>query len=193
MKPYDIKDWYWFIADDRANVWSSLKAISVPVADAGYAAFVEGGNVAAPIEFADLKSMFAEHYPPGMLDTYAVFRRWQREQAGLTLTSGMKIRTDDRSQAKITGVYAAAQAMPTVTTTWHAADGTDHPLDATAITAMNQELLIHIDDCFAISADVLAQIAAGTITTREQIDAAFAAGPVVSAAKRGWKWPKPTK
>lgn len=190
MKQFDIRDWYWFIGTDTDSVWSSLQAASVPIADEGYAAFVAGGNTAAPIEFADLRQMFAEQYPGGMLDTYTADCRWRKEQAGITLTSGMPIKTDDRSQAKITGAYAAAQVMPTVTTTWHAADGTDHPLDATAIIAMNQELLVHIDDCFAISAEVLAQIAAGTITTREQIDAAFAAGPVVSAAKRGWQWPK---
>ena len=164
--------------------------MSVPVEDADYVAWV---TARAPTHIgsqAELESVFAAQYPGGSLPTYTAFKRWEREQAGMALSSGMPIKTDDRSQAKITGVYAAAQAMPTVTTTWHAADGTTHPLDATQIIAMNEELLIHIDDCFAISADVLEGIADGSITTRDQIDAAFAAGPVVSAAKRGWKWPK---
>ncbi|UPT99200.1 DUF4376 domain-containing protein [Bradyrhizobium barranii subsp. apii] len=182
MRQYDIKDWYWFIAEDRDNVWSSLQAASVPIADEGYAAFVAGGNTAAPIEFADLRQMFAEQYPGGMLDTYTASRRWQKEQSGITLSFGMPIKTDDRAQAKISGAYLAAQLSAAVTTPWHAADGTVHDLTADQLDAMNIELLTHINDCFSVSADVLAQIAAGTITTREQIDEAFAA-PITQARK----------
>lgn len=182
MRQFDIRDWYWFIADDRDNVWSSLKAASVPISDEGYQAFVAGGNSAAPIEFADLRAMFAEHYPGGMLDTYTASKRWQKEQAGITLASGMPIRTDDRSQAKITGTYTAVKVKPTATTPWHAADGTVHQLDAAQIEQMNVELLTHINNCFSVSADVLAEIDAGTITTRDQIDAAFAA-PITQARK----------
>jgi hypothetical protein len=187
---YMPQNWYWIIGEDQTSVWSSARATAVPVDDADYVAWLVAHGVPTPIATkGDLQVVLAEQYPPGMLETYCISKRWQKEQAGITLTSGMPIKTDDRSQAKITGAYAAAQAMPTVTTMWQAADGSVHALDATQIIAMNEELLIHIDDCFAISAQVLTDIAAGTITTREQIDAAFAGAPAKSAAQRGWKWP----
>ncbi|UEM11979.1 DUF4376 domain-containing protein [Bradyrhizobium barranii subsp. barranii] len=182
MRQFDIRDWYWFIGTDQSNVWSSLKAASVPISDEGYQAFVAGGNNAAPIEFADLRSMFAEHYPGGMLDTYTASKRWLKEQAGITLESDMPIKTDDRAQAKISGAYFAAQASSAVITPWHAADGAVYQLSATDIEQMNVELLTHINACFSVSADVLSGIEAGTITTREQIDAAFSA-PMTQAQK----------
>ena len=191
---YNPIDWYWAIGGDGAAVWSSARAMSVPVDDVNYVAWLaelgEGGGPSRLDTMEELRTLMSQQYPAGTLETYCSFKRWQREQGGMTLTSGMPIKTDDRAQAKITGVYAAAQAMPSVTTTWHAADGADYPLDATQITTMNEELLGHIDDCFAISADVLAQIAAGTITTHAEVDAAFAAGPATAAAERGWRWPK---
>jgi hypothetical protein len=72
--------------------------------------------------------------------------------------------------------------LPTVVTPWAAADGNVYPLDGAQIVAMNNELLTHINNCFAVFADVLAQIEAGTITTHEQIDAAFDA-PMTQARK----------
>ena len=49
------------------------------------------------------------------------------------------------------------------------------------MNTLNNDLLVHINACFQISADMLAGIAAGTVTTREQIDAAFDA-PMTQAA-----------
>jgi hypothetical protein len=115
----------------------------------------------------------AVQYPPGTLETYCAFKRWTKEQGGLTLTSGMPIATDDRAQAKINGVVLAASTNPSFTTQWHAADGSYWPLDKTKIDAMSGELQAHINNCFIISSQTMADISAGTITTRDQIDAAF--------------------
>ena len=49
---------------------------------------------------------------------------------------------------------------------------------------MNNELLVHINNCFSISADMVAGIEDGTITTHEQIDAAFSAS--IKAARKDW-------
>ena len=131
MMMYTARDWYWVIGEDEANVWSSRLAASIPVDDADYAAWLEGGNYPSrAATMADLEVVLAEQYPPGTLRTYTAFKRWQKEQAGITLTSGMPVKTDDRSQAKITGALVAAQELPTVVTPWAAADGSVHPLDA---------------------------------------------------------------
>jgi uncharacterized protein DUF4376 len=179
---FNIANNYWIVGDDAANVWSSAAAASVPIADPNYVEWQAGNHPSQIASMEELEAVFAQHYPPGSLKTYAAFRRWQKEQAGITLASGMPIETDDRAQAKISGAYFAAQEVPTVVTPWHAADGVVYPLDSAAIIAMNNELLTHINNCFSISADVLAGIADGTITTREQIDAAFDA-PITQARK----------
>jgi hypothetical protein len=179
---YDVSKWYWYVGDDETQVWSSRLAAMVPAADPE---FVEWKQHEAPSRAAtmeDLRIVLAEQYPPGTLETYTAHKRWQKEQAGITLSAGWPIKTDDRSQAKITGVYAAIQVNPAAVTPWAAADGSVHDVSQAEITAMNTDLLTHINNCFSISADVLVQIAAGTITTREQIDAAFDA-PMTQARK----------
>ena len=173
---YTPDNWYWSVGGDQANVWSSARAMSVPVGDADYTAWLVNALRPTPIgSMAELQSILAEQFPPGTLETYCVYKRWLKEQGGLTLSSGMPIATDDRAQAKINGVVIAATADAAFTTQWHAADGTYWPLDATAIKAMSGELQTHINACFDTSAETMAGIAGGTITTRDDIDAAFAA------------------
>lgn len=185
---YTPNNWYWIVGGDEANVWSSASYSSIPITDATYTAWLAAGGQPTPIATkAELQAVFADAYPAGMLESYCIYQRWVKEQGGIALTSGMPIATDDRAQAKITGVFVAAKELPTMTTPWSAADNTVHVLDADQIIAMNNELLTHINNCFSISADVLAQIEAGTITTREQIDAAFDA-PITQARK---DWLKP--
>jgi Domain of unknown function (DUF4376) len=179
---YRVDDHYWIIGSDEAQVWSSKRAGYVPVDDVDYVTWLPGNGATHIATMQELEQVFAAQYPRGSLTTYTWYRRWRMEQGGITLTSGMPIKTDDRSQAKISGIYLAAQISPAVTTPFSAADGTVHQLTAEDIEAMNIELLTHINRAFSISADAIAQIDAGTITTIDQIDALFDA-PVKSAQK----------
>jgi len=182
---FTVWDWYWIVAGDEANVWSSARHMLVPADDAAYLAWLEQGYSPSPIaSMGELYDVLALQFPPGSLTTYTASKRWQKEQGGITLSFGMPIKTDDRAQAKITGVYAAQRVNPAVSTPWHAADGTVHDLTAAQMDAMNNELLTHINNCFSISADVLAGIEDGSITTLEQIDAAFAAP--ITQARMDW-------
>jgi hypothetical protein len=182
---YTPSDWYWIVGADEANVWSSRRAASVPISDPDYVAWLAAGGLTPRLAtMQELFDIMSEQYPPGTLNTYTAFKRWQKEQGGITLSSGMPIKTDDRAQAKITGVFVAAQEKPDMVTPWHAPDGSVHQLDASQVVAMNNELLTHINNCFAISADVLAGIEAGTVTTREEIDAAFDAA--TTQAHKDW-------
>jgi hypothetical protein len=186
MGSIQLTDWYWSVATDTATVWSSKRATAVPLGDAEYVAWAEQPyHSATPIDsMASLRAVLAEHAPSGSLETYNAFKRWQKEQAGITLSFGMPIKTDDRAQAKITGVYAAQQVNPAAVTPWHAADGTVRDLTAAEIEGMNTELLTHINNCFAISQDVLVGIADSSITTRQQIDDAY--GAPITQARKDW-------
>lgn len=173
----NFADFYWFIGADTANVWSSKRARLVSVEDAEYVAWYASHSPSRMDDMQQLFDKLAEFYPPGSLETYCTYTRWRLESGGMTLTSGMQLATDDRGKARVNGVVIAATGNPQFTTQWHATDNTIHPLDKAAIDAMSTELQAFIENAFRISADVLAQIEAGSITSRDQIDAAFGIPP----------------
>ncbi|QVQ37789.1 DUF4376 domain-containing protein [Pseudochrobactrum algeriensis] len=112
--------------------------------------------------------------PAPDLVEHAAQKRWEKEVGGITL-SGLVIYTDDRSKIMISGARVAAEADPNFTTQWKGADGTFVTLDAAMIVAISNAVSTHVLNCFALEAQVLAQIEAGTITTAAEIDAAILA------------------
>jgi hypothetical protein len=191
-------DWYCFVGDDTEKVYSSKTNTYIP-ADSPAVVAAKGpycpGKIANEAELWDvLRTEIA--LPPWLFDgttfsqtgvgvynkaqlhAYNADARWRKEQGGTTvnlLSGEMPIKTDDRAQAKITGVFAAQQANPKAMTPWHAADGLIYQLDDASITNMNYTLLTHINGCFAVSANVIAGIEAGAIKSIDQIDAMYAA------------------
>lgn len=121
---------------------------------------------------AGLTAESAALTPEGLRE-HAAQKRWEKEVGGITL-SGLVVHTDDRSKIMISGARVAAEADPNFTTQWKGADGTFVTLDAAMIAAISNAVSNHVSNCFALEAQVLAQIEAGTITTTEEIDAAFA-------------------
>jgi hypothetical protein len=196
---------YWIIGGSTTEVYSSASNTMVPVADADYVAWCEfktASSIASEAELADVLQTYGAPLPAWLFNApsfiqpapttyskdqlvaYNADARWRKEQGGLTLTSGMPIETDDRAQAKISGVMLAAKyppvatkappgGAPAFTTQWHAADGSIWHLDAAMITAMSGEYQTHINLCFAASQATLDGITNGTVTTLEQIDAAY--------------------
>ncbi|SCD23648.1 DUF4376 domain-containing protein [Brucella inopinata] len=107
------------------------------------------------------------------LPAYAAQKRWETEVGGIEI-NGLTVATDDRSKTMISGARVAAQNDPQFSTQWKAADGTFTTINAAAVIAISDAMLAHVSNCFAIEARVLADIEAGTISTVEEIDAAFA-------------------
>jgi hypothetical protein len=172
---YHADNWYWIVGGDTTQLWSSAKAGYVPAADIDYAAFLAAGGAPASIASLDeLTEVFKQQYPGGMLSTYAVDVRWRNETGGIVV-GGVPIATDDRSKQMIVGARIAADADPNWSTEWVGADGNVYPVTATAMIAISDAVQAHVNDCFVTYAAVKADIDAGTIITREQIDAAFAA------------------
>lgn len=111
---------------------------------------------------------------PGMtLQQYAAAKRWEKEVGGIEI-NGLTVSTDDRSKTMISGARVAAQNDPDFTTQWKSSNGSFVTINAAAVIAISDAMLRHVSDCFAIEAQVLAEIEAGTISSLEQIDAAFA-------------------
>lgn len=186
MISYNISNWYWVIGGDQANVWSSTRAALVPVDDTDYVAWLTTNQPSQIGSMDELEGVFAEQYPPGSLRTYCIYTRWRLESGGMTLMSGMRIKTDDRSKARITNALDAVTANSQFKTMWHAADNTVRELDRGKIQAMSNELNAFVDNAFTISADVLSKIEAGTITTREQVDSAFGIAPAHYTQRARW-------
>ncbi len=118
----------------------------------------------------------AEYSPPAApldLPAYAAAKRWEKEVGGIEI-NGLTVATDDRSKTMISGARVAAMANPNFTTAWKGSGGEFVPLDASAVVAISDAVLAHVSNCFAIEAQVLADIEAGAITDVEQIDIAFA-------------------
>lgn len=105
------------------------------------------------------------------LIAHAAARRWQVETAGIT-AGGVMVATDDRSKSLIMGARMAADKDPGFTTRFKPVGGGFVTVDAPAIIAISDALLAHVAACFAIEAQVVADIDAGIITTTAEIDAA---------------------
>ena len=125
------------------------------------AAYLAAGHAIAPFAapVVDLKAYTAE-------------RRWQKEVGGVTV-SGIRLETDDRSKTMLIGARLSAMVDPAITRQWKTENGFV-TLDAPTIIALSDVVTNHVQACFDLEASVLAQIAAGTITTTAQIDTAFA-------------------
>lgn len=108
-----------------------------------------------------------------LLIAYAADARWRKEVGGIVV-NGIPVATDDRSKQMIVGARIAAEADSSFTTPWVGSDGSINTLNAAQVIAISNAVLAHVAECFATFADLQSDITAGTITTREEIDAAFA-------------------
>jgi hypothetical protein len=111
--------------------------------------------------------------PPFDPLAYAIAKRLEKEVSGITV-SGVPIATDDRSKIMIIGARVAASADPDWSTPWAATDGNSYPVDSPTMFAIADAVQAHVNTCFKTYASVVAAIGTGSITTKEQIDAAFA-------------------
>lgn len=124
--------------------------------------------IAAPVYAPD---------PPSVdqLKARAADCRRARVYGGRTITVGARqfsVWTDPESTSAITSLVVAAQITPALTTTWKGRAGAVYSVDAAEILALALGMLAHVQEAFGAEAAVLADIAAGTITTTAEIDAA---------------------
>ena len=108
------------------------------------------------------------------LAAYAVARRNDAIAGGI-LFNGAPIPTDEKGRGFVAGAYAAAQANPSLSKRWQISNA---PI--VFVTFTNAELLAlglavdaMVQSCFDVLDD-MAPLLGGVITTRDQIDAAFA-------------------
>ena len=177
---FNPANWYW-TKDDGTTVFSSERMSVVPSNDAGYLTHLElvGGTSRWPVDAngqqttASMQDALAPYNLDASLVNYAARKRWEKEIGGIVV-SGVAVATDDRSKQMIMGARIAAEADANFTTPWVAADGTVVELTAAEVIGVSNAVLAHVQNCFTTFASVKADVESDTITTRAQVDAAFA-------------------
>lgn len=62
---YDVRSWYWIVADSTTQVFSSAVMAYIDPSDENYVAWTDAGNVATPIDSAEsLMSVMAGNWLP---------------------------------------------------------------------------------------------------------------------------------
>jgi hypothetical protein len=108
--------------------------------------------------------------PKAMLARYAEHLRQTKEVSGIVV-AGVPVNTDDRSKM----LTLMAARSPDLLSQWHGADGKVYTINAAHVNEIADAIGRHVGACYSVLTSINAGIADGSITSNEQIDAAFAA------------------
>jgi hypothetical protein len=173
-------DNYW-LADD-ARVYGSAKQTITTDTDPDYAAWTGAGNVATPWPRdnannqtdAAMQAVAGQYGQFVSLSYYAGYARFNRASGGCTI-GGKPYLTDPVSRNTVASAHDYAVANPGHITDWKLADGTFIQLNEVQLAHVLQQMATFVQACFTCESNTVASIGGGTITTRAQVDAAFAA------------------
>jgi hypothetical protein len=178
---YDLKASYW-LADDGRLFGSAPQAL-VTSADPDYVAWCS--NHAAILwprddggaqTDATLQAVLAPFGIFVNLNYYAANCRYNLASGGVTI-AGNKYLSDPTARNTVSSAHDYAVANPGHITDWKLANGTFIKLTEAQLAHVLQEMATFVQACFTCESNQVAGIAGGTVTTRAQIDAAFAAIP----------------
>lgn len=110
-------------------------------------------------------------YAKMRLKDYAAGVRWQKTQAGMTLPSGVRIKTDETSKAKLDQALAMLEKGWVPSLAWKVGPGEYITLDTAAMTGVAQAVAAYEQACFIAEQNIAAEIDAGTITSKAEVDA----------------------
>ena len=146
---------------------------SARIGKKGYPMHYAALDLEPPMKTVPVENGEPQTNHPGMtLQEYAAAKRWEKETGGLEV-NGAIIDTTRDSQNMITGAYNYAQANPSKLVSFKATSGWVQ-LSAAEVIAIGLAVGDHVQALFDLENVVSDQIAAGVITSVEQIDAAFA-------------------
>jgi hypothetical protein len=178
-RSYDPRDWYWKADDGR--IFASARQMLVTEDDADYVAFAE---VVMPSvwprddagEQTDdaLQDVLRPYEIATSLPAYAADVRWRTMSGGITV-NGLPVATDSLAMGNLNSASLYAQSDPTATFAWKLEDGSFVTLSAADVAALQAAVSEFGQSCYACEDTTLDGIEGGTITTTEEIDAAFAA------------------
>ncbi|MDP2206978.1 MAG: DUF4376 domain-containing protein [Alphaproteobacteria bacterium] len=114
------------------------------------------------------------HAPQADLMAHLDETRWQREVGGITV-GGLPVLTRDRDKTLITGKITEAliKGTPDTDTFTFTLNGTDVQLTIGQLKAVGVAIAVHVQRTVDAAALVRPEIADDTLTTPEEIEAAF--------------------
>jgi hypothetical protein len=166
-------DWYWIVAASTTEVWSSARAIAVPVADTAYQDWIAGGHFPTPIASqAELEDVLRQHYPPGSLNSYNASERYNKLNNGVVI-NGTPFASDAVTRSSLNTAYIYSQGNQGATFSWKLPDGSFITLNKQQIAQLQAAVSDFGQKCYTCEDANSTAIDGGTITTLAQIDAAF--------------------
>lgn len=177
---FDPQSMYWLADDGR--IYSGPAGQPATSSDAGYQAYAAAGHpvrswprdisgnqtTAALQEILTPYGMFAD------LLAYSASVRFAKETGGLKV-NGVIYPTDRATQAKLGTAFLLANQNSNEIFKWKLSDGSFSPaLTSSALIAVAVAVGTFVNGLFLIEDTTSAAIGAGTITTKEQVDAAYA-------------------
>lgn len=177
QNPFDN---FW-LADD-ARVYGSAKQVVTDDQNPDYVAWTGNGYVATPWPRDDAgdqtnDALQATVGQLGMfvnLTYYAADARYRHASGGVTI-GGKPYLTDPVSRNTVASAHDYAVANPGHITDWKIADGTFIKLDEPGLAHVLQQMATFVQSCFTCESNTATAISGGSITTRAQVDSAFAA------------------
>jgi len=154
------------------QVWRGATITELPEPHEGMLEVPDGGVVCG-MRYAS-GSFSVPSPPPTTNDllAYAAEKRWLVETSGITL-AGTEIRTDEKSQNRVSGAALLALSDPDLTViNWEATPGVWVEVSAAQMKTIGIAVGRHVQACFSTLKAVQAAINSGTITTTAEIDAA---------------------
>jgi len=175
---FNPNNWYW-VADD-GRVFASGRQLIVDTSDPNYVASAgmatsqwprdEAGNQtnAALQEVLRPYNIFVDL-------TYYTADARQRRYAGDIIVNGLPFSTDPVSLGGLNAAMLYTADKQVNDFSWKLPDGTFITLNTAQIKDLQSVVAAFGQSCFVCEDEVLTAIEAGTTTTREQVDTAFAA------------------
>lgn len=167
---YTPSDWHWYVAD-VGRYWSTAAQAYSDTAPQFFTTLSTEAALRDVLAAAGVPDLAPSTLMSAAeLKAHAADRRWRKEIGGTTV-GGTAIQTDDRAKVLLVG---AALSMADEATAPFVLGGASVTLTGAQFKALYAGLVAHVQACFATQTAVLAAIEAGSITTRAEIDAAFA-------------------
>jgi hypothetical protein len=178
--PFVPSQWYWLADDGR--VYSGPLEATVDASDSGYTDWTTLGNVptAWPRDAAGnqtdaaLQDVLTGYGMFANLKYYAADARYRKASGGVTI-GGKPYLSDPVSRNTVSSAHDYAVANPGHITDWKLADGTFIQLNESQLAHVLQQMATFVQSCFTCESNMVAGVDGGTVTTKAQVDAAFAA------------------
>ena len=125
----------------------------------------------------EVAAFFASVAPPPPtpddLVAYAAAKRWEVESGGMELPDGTRVHTDRESRSNMETLISYLKKKPAGTSKRFKGPDGWSGVDVATLEALGVAIGDFVTAAFAREEDVAEAVLAGTVTTKEEVDAAF--------------------